>query len=83
MTEAQIRETVRTLVLDAAPIKNGPAQGTLSGDLGYDSLGREELVALLEDEFPELRVPDTAFEVETVADVEALVLELLGSELPG
>ena len=34
-------------------------------------------MALLEDEFPELRVPETAFEVETVEEVEALVLELL------
>lgn len=78
MTEAEIRRTVRALVGDAAPIKNGPPPGpatTLGGDLGYDSLGKEELAALLEQEFPGLTVPDEAFEAETVAEVEALVLD--------
>jgi len=76
--EAEIRRTVRTLVLDAAPIKNGPPpepSTRLGGDLGYDSLGKEELVALLEQEFPGLNVPDEAFEAETVAEVESLVLD--------
>ena len=88
MTEAEIRARVRELVLEAAPIKperagdadahtDGHARADLGADLGYDSLGREELAALLEDEFPGLTVPDEAFEIRTVADVETLVLRSL------
>jgi acyl carrier protein len=79
-TETEIRARVRALVLAAAPVKAGPAAdgaARLVGDLGYDSLGREELVALLEDEFTGLRVPETAFDIETVADVEDVVVRLL------
>ncbi|WP_157407955.1 acyl carrier protein [Actinomadura atramentaria] len=79
MTEAEVRERVSALVLDAAPVKTPAADGSLDlgGDLGYDSLGREELAALLEDEFAGLRIPDGVFVPRTLGEVEALVLGLL------
>lgn len=80
MSEEAVRERVRGLAHDMAPIK--PAELTsasrLMADLGYDSLGLLELAGLLEQE---LELPafseDDAMGIETVGDLEQLVLRTL------
>ncbi|MFD9477535.1 MULTISPECIES: acyl carrier protein [Streptomyces] len=78
MTEDDIKQRVQKLVLDAAPVQ--PAEWSaslrLQADLGYDSLGREELAALLEDEFEGLSVPDEGL-TGNAGDVQDLVVRAL------
>jgi acyl carrier protein len=78
---AAARERVREIVVELAP--DPPAAVTtcsrLAADLGYDSLALLELAAALEDE---LELPtvsaDDATGVETLGDVEELVVRELG-----
>ena len=81
MTEAAARDRIRAVVGDMAPLKGEAVEGgsRLQMDLGYDSLGLLELAQALEHEFglpPVLE--DDAEEIETVADVERVVLRMLG-----
>lgn len=77
--ERAIRDRVRAMVRDMAGVRPPSVDGSadLRAELGYDSLGLLELAGALEEEFA-LSMPDDDVEyVETVADVEGLVLDLL------
>jgi acyl carrier protein len=84
MSDAAIRERIRVAVGQLAPVA-GPVDPStsLTVDLGFDSLGLIELAVYLEQE---LELPAAAEDdlagVETVADVEALVLGLLVPDRP-
>ena len=75
-----VRERVRARIVAAAPQPiSTPAPGdSLIDDLAFDSLSLLELVAGLEREFSlEPLSEDQALDVETVGQVEDLVLALL------
>jgi acyl carrier protein len=75
-----VRDHVRSLVIDAAPIEVGQItpETTLTDDLGYDSLSVLELVNLLENAFDLPTVPDSMIaDVTTISDVENLVLRIV------
>jgi acyl carrier protein len=75
------RERVRALVIELAPVTPPAVTATsrLVADLGYDSLGLLELAAALEDDMalPAMSADDVTG-VETLADVQELVVSLLG-----
>lgn len=78
-----VRDQVRSLVIDAAPIEveRVAATTTLTDDLGYDSLSLLELVNMLENAFELPTVPDSEFaEINTVGDVEDLVLRMVDAQ---
>jgi acyl carrier protein len=84
MSDEAIRERIRTAIGELAPVAGTVAPATsLTVDLGFDSLGLIELAVYLEQE---LQLPAAAEDdlagVETVADVEALVLGLLVPDRP-
>jgi putrescine aminotransferase len=82
-TATGTRDLVREIVVELAP--QAPAavseRSRLVADLGYDSLALLELAAALEHELalPALSADD-ATGVETLGDVQALVVRALGSE---
>lgn len=75
----RVREKIAELV--SLPVWRIDGAMNLTADLGLDSLQLYELAAALEDEFglPELK-EDEVGDIETVADVERRVLELLSIE---
>ena len=81
--ENVVREEVRKLIAQLAPVRDEEIASTteLSVDLGYDSLRLMELATTLEDHFGLDEISeDDAAEADTVGEVEALVLRLLGAE---
>jgi acyl carrier protein len=80
MDETVIREDVRKLIAQLAPVQGveiSPSR-ELTVDLGYDSLRLMELATLFEDHFGlEAIGEDDAAEVDTVGEVEELVLRLV------
>ena len=82
MTHEPIRDRVRDLVVEAAPTAVARADGasTLTGDLGYDSLGLLELMSLLEAEFDLPPVDDDFSAVRTLRDAEDMVLRVLAAQ---
>ncbi len=75
MDAAVVRDRVRAVVMDLAPLRaiSVDADTSLRLDLGYDSLGLLELAGVLEAEFG-LAVGDDDYDVDTVRDVEQVVL---------
>jgi len=85
MDDNVIREDVRKLIAQLAPVKGVEISPTceLTVDLGYDSLRLMELATLFEDHFGLAEIgEDEAAEVETVGEVEELVVRLLGERSP-
>jgi acyl carrier protein len=83
MDENAVREDVRRLIVQLAPLSGGEIADSseLSVDLGYDSLRLMELATQLEDHFGLRNIPeDDAAEADTVGEVEDLVLRLLAAE---
>jgi acyl carrier protein len=81
--EDAIREDIRTLIIDLAPVKGVAItpSSDLSVELGYDSLRLMELATVLEDHFGLKEITeDDAAEAETVAEIEGLVLGLLEAQ---
>lgn len=83
MTVDEKRQRIREIIAEMAtlPIRRIDGPMALTADIGLDSLQLYELAAALEDEFglPELG-EDEVGTIETVADVERRVLELLAVE---
>jgi acyl carrier protein len=80
MDEQAIREDIRKFVAQLAPVKGVDVSPSceLAVDLGYDSLRMMELATVFEDHFGlEDISEDDAAEVDTVAEVEELVMRLL------
>jgi acyl carrier protein len=80
MDEDSIRKDVRKLVAQLAPVRGVEISPSheLTVDLGYDSLRLMELATLFEDHFGLKEISeDDAAEVDTVGEVEALVLSLV------
>jgi acyl carrier protein len=81
--EQDVIDTVRSIVLELAPIKNvqGGRELNLASDLGYHSLALLEVIVALEDE---LGVPVTddgsAMFITTLGDVEDYVTMLLAGD---
>lgn len=81
-SESELREHVRRVVAALAPIKGIPVESgsRFVEDLGYDSLGIVELALALEQELglPEFgEAPGMEIEIELVADLEKVVVEVL------
>ena len=74
-----MRETVRAIVLEMAPLRGTVAEraSLMRADLGYDSLGLLELAYALEQEFGLAAADEDDGDVETISDVETLVLAKL------
>ena len=81
MDEREIRRRTRGVVGEMAPLQEEEvtAFSSLVVDLGYDSLGLVELLVALEREFGMPAQEGDELGVETVADVEARVVELVAS----
>lgn len=83
MDEKVIREQVRRVIAELAPVKEVDISPgcELSVDLGYESLRLMELATHLEDHFGLDEIPeDDAVEADTVGEVEELVLRLLSEQ---
>lgn len=83
MDENDVREDVRRLIAQLAPVRDAEASpaSELSVDLGYDSLRLMELATMLEDHFGLDEIAeDDAAEADTVGEVEELVLRLLSAK---
>lgn len=87
--EAEVRNRVNAIVSELSPCLEVEINGksTLTAELGYDSLVLWELLAELEQGFG-VTIDLEEGAVETVADVQALVLAALGggkgvSDAPG
>lgn len=84
--EKDVVETIRSIVLELAPIKGvqGGRELNLATDLGYHSLALLEVIVALEDE---LGVPVTddgsAMFITTLGDVEDYVVRLLAEDRQG
>ena len=87
-TEGEIRETVRSIILEIAPTPADPAalaDGTLdvpglnlAADLGYHSLALLEVIVALEEELQVEHFEDAgAMFISTVGELEEYVLKLL------
>lgn len=77
MDTQDVRQRVRTVVCDMAPLRDTQVVpgSLLREDLGYDSLSLLELAAALEDEFSFPASAELDAEVaETVLEVEDIVL---------
>jgi acyl carrier protein len=81
-TEREVRQRVRDLVVEAAPLSPGEATGdsTLTGELGYDSLALLELMNLLEAEFDLPEVDEDLSAVVSLRDAEDMVLRFLAAQ---
>lgn len=80
VNENAVREDVRKLIAQLAPVKGVEISPScdLSIDLGYDSLRLMELATMFEDHFGLDEISeDEGAEVETVSEVEELILRLL------
>jgi acyl carrier protein len=79
MVETSVRERVRAIVLEMAPLLGTAAEraSLMRADLGYDSLALLELADALDHEFGMAAADEDDGDVETVSDVEALVLAKL------
>lgn len=83
LDENDVRERVRTLVAEMAPVKQAQVtpDSDLGVDLGYDSLRLMELATLLEDRFGIAEITeDDAAEADTVGDIEDLICRLLDED---
>jgi acyl carrier protein len=85
MNEADIRGRVRELAIEMAPLEAAVVVGSgstrLADDLQYDSLALIELAVVLEREFQLGPIAEEqAMEVETVGQIEDLVLRALRQE---
>jgi acyl carrier protein len=83
MDEQAVREDVRRLIEQLAPVRDGEMSPSseLGVDLGYESLRLMELATAFEDHF-ELReiTEDDAAEADTVGEVEELVVRLVSEQ---
>ncbi len=80
MDENVIREDVRRLIAQLAPVQGVEISPSceLTVDLGYDSLRLMELATLFEDRFVLSEIAeDEAAEIDTVGEVEELVVRLV------
>jgi acyl carrier protein len=81
MNAEAIRSRIRELAAENAlrPPASGPPHPALrlEGDLGYDSLAKIELLVALEAAFGLSQVNEEDIAVDTVGDVERLVLRQL------
>jgi acyl carrier protein len=77
--EQEVRAEVREIVIEMAPVRPKVADGSsrILVDLGYDSLGVVELAGVLEARFGVQGDDEHLVDVETIADVEERLLELL------
>jgi|SRR5438094_610059 acyl carrier protein len=92
-TDDEIRQTVRSIVLEIAPTQLDPAaveagtvdvaQLNLAGDLGYHSLALLEVIVALEEELQMERFDDsgTMF-IRTLGDLEGYVVKLVREGAP-
>lgn len=87
-TDEEIRETVRSIVLDIAPVPLEPeaagngsvdlAALNLAGDLGYHSLALLEVIVALEEELQVEKFDDAgAMFIKTLGDLEGYVIKLI------
>jgi len=77
-SEEQIRESVRSIIVDLAPKSDGRSDpaARLVEDLGYHSLALMEITFALEDEFDlEPIDQETASKIRTVGQVQDLVID--------
>ncbi len=79
MHEQRVREDVRDIILELAPIQPATisTETLIVIDLGYDSLRLVELIVALENHFDLVAVDEDVLDVETVADVEKRVVAQL------
>jgi acyl carrier protein len=82
MDEAQVREQVRAVIAEMAPLRGEAIDGdaSLIVDLGFDSLGLVELATALEQEFGLGADEEDDPGLDSVADVEAWILGRLGEQ---
>lgn len=82
MSQQEVRSKVREVVAEMAPIQPVAAAPTalLVADLGFDSLGVLECVTALEQEFGLPETAESDFAVETIADLEQLILDALRAQ---
>ncbi|MEZ5077274.1 MAG: phosphopantetheine-binding protein [Solirubrobacterales bacterium] len=81
-----VRARIREVILEMAPIASAEAaaSASLTVDLGFDSLRLVELATALEDEFGLAEADeDDVAGIETVGDVEDLILRLLDESRNG
>lgn len=86
MDESSVREDVRRLIEQLAPVRDVEIspETELGVDLGYESLRLMELATALEDHFGlEEITEDDAAEADTVGEVETLVLRLVTEQRVG
>lgn len=79
MNHAEVRERVRLVIAETAPLRPIPVtrQSELRSDLGFDSLSLLELASVLEQEFGLPASTEDDSDVETVDELERLVLARL------
>lgn len=75
MTRSEISSQIRDVLRQTAPFADAEitSSASLTDDLGYDSLGLWEVVLLLEEKFQLSASDEELIDVQSVADVEALV----------
>jgi acyl carrier protein len=85
MGDDAVREKVREIVGDLAPLKGQPLATTsrLVVDLGFDSLGLLECIGAIEQEFGLPDIDESELAVETLGDVEQLVVDALAQRPSG
>jgi acyl carrier protein len=86
MDEKAVREGVRNLIVQLAPVTGVDVteSSELGVDLGYDSLRLMELATALEDRFELDEITeDDAAEADTVGEVEELLLRLFSEQHAG
>jgi acyl carrier protein len=79
MGDEAIREKVREIVGELAPLKGQPVTSSarLVVDLGFDSLGLLECIGAIEQEFGLPDIDESELAVETLGEVEQLVVNAL------
>lgn len=78
MNEQAVREKVREVVGEMAPFQEERVlSSSLLVDLGYDSLGFLECICAIEQEFELGDIEEGDMAVDTVEDIEQLVLTAL------
>jgi acyl carrier protein len=86
MDEQAVRKDVRRLIEQLAPVRDVEISPSseLGVDLGYESLRLMELATALEDHFGLGEITeDDAAEADTVGEVEAMVVRLVGEQQVG
>jgi acyl carrier protein len=75
MTRSEMSSQIREVLRQTAPFADAAiaSSTSLTDELGYDSLGLWELMLLLEETFQLSASDDELVDVQSVADIEALV----------